>query len=444
MRESWVSISLPTVIIVTVVLLLKCNNSMEVYHHGHKVVRVTPKTKKQLGFSLSLRHQFTNKNLEFWRIPSRKGAVADISIAPRNIYDNITQQLLTQDVKFKVRKSQLESVIDEQDFKADRKSGTHAWFERCHTLEQIFSWLQKKATQCKGRCQLLSIGKSFQERRLYAMKVQTNRQAPKPLVFITCGIHAREWVSPATCMYLIEQLIADDSNDVALERIINKVDFLILPVFNPDGYIYTWEKDRMWRKNRGVNPNSDCVGTDLNRNWSFHWGETGASSDPCSPAYRGRAAMSEVEVQSVAKFLESQRDRLVGYLDIHSYGQMILFPWGYTRDPADDQKELIRVAKAMAKAIKTKGGYHTNYTFGQASRTVYIESGTTKDYVYGHLNVKYVFSLELRDLGKYGFILPSRLVEPTVKEAFEGIKAMVMNMKLKIDFRLMQNQSIYS
>lgn len=58
--------------------------------------------------------------------------------------------------------------------------------------------------------------------------------------------------------------------------------------------------------------------------------------------------------------------------------------------------------------------------------------------------MKYVFSLELRDLGKYGFILPSRLVEPTVKEAFEGIKAMVMNMKLKNDFRPMQNQSFYS
>ena len=28
----------------------------------------------------------------------------------------------------------------------------------------------------------------------------------------------------------------------------------------------------MWRKNRGVNPGSKCVGTDLNRNWSFHWG----------------------------------------------------------------------------------------------------------------------------------------------------------------------------
>ncbi|XP_015750727.1 PREDICTED: uncharacterized protein LOC107330674 [Acropora digitifera] len=137
MRESWVSISLPTVILVTVVLLLTCNNSMEVYHHGHKAVRVTPETKKQLGLLSSLRRQFTNKDLEFWRIPSRKGAVADVSIAPRNIYDNITQQLLTQDVKFTVRKSQLESVVDEQDVKADRKSGTHAWFGRCHTLEQV-------------------------------------------------------------------------------------------------------------------------------------------------------------------------------------------------------------------------------------------------------------------------------------------------------------------
>ena len=60
-----------------------------------------------------------------------------------------------------------------------------------------------------------------------------------------------------------------------------------------------------------------------------------------------------------------------------------------------------------------------------------IESGTTKDYVYGHLNVKYAFSMELRDIGKYGFMLPTQLIKPTAKEAFEGIKAMVLNMKFR-------------
>ena len=58
------------------------------------------------------------------------------------------------------------------------------------------------------------------------------------------------------------------------------------------------------------------------------------------------------------------------------------------------------------------------------------ESGTTKDYIYGHLNVKYTFSMELRDTGKYGFLLPPGLIEPTAKEAFEGIKALIENIKL--------------
>lgn len=215
-----------------------------------------------------------------------------------------------------------------------------------------------------------------------------------------------------------------------MREVLKKVDLVILPVFNVDGYVYTWEKDRMWRKNRSLNPGSKCVGTDLNRNWDFHWGETGASGHPCSPAYHGKAAMSEKEVQSVANFLESQRERLVGYLDVHSYSQMILFPWGYTKKHTIYHEEQKRVAKTMVQAIKTQGGYNTNYTFGQASHVIYIESGTTKDYAYGHLNVRYTFSIELRDTGKYGFLLPSRLIAPTAREVFEGIKAMIVNINL--------------
>ena len=60
-----------------------------------------------------------------------------------------------------------------------------------------------------------------------------------------------------------------------------------------------------------------------------------------------------------------------------------------------------------------------------------IESGTTKDYIYGHLHVRYTFSMELRDTGKHGFLLPRNLIEPTARETFEGIKAMILNMKLK-------------
>ena len=60
-----------------------------------------------------------------------------------------------------------------------------------------------------------------------------------------------------------------------------------------------------------------------------------------------------------------------------------------------------------------------------------LSSGTLHDYVYGSLRVKYAFAVELRDKGHYGFLLPASLIEPTARELFEGLKAMVLEMKLK-------------
>ena len=68
----------------------------------------------------------------------------------------------------------------------------------------------------------------------------------------------------------------------------DKLNFHILPIANPDGYIYTWSNQsnidiRLWRKNRNTSriddattyregySVADCVGVDLNRNFDFHW-----------------------------------------------------------------------------------------------------------------------------------------------------------------------------
>ena len=59
-----------------------------------------------------------------------------------------------------------------------------------------------------------------------------------------------------------------------------------LKVLNPDGYQYTWDNNRLWRKNRSQNEGSPCIGTDLNRNSDFAWGTEGASSNPCSDTFR--------------------------------------------------------------------------------------------------------------------------------------------------------------
>ena len=68
--------------------------------------------------------------------------------------------------------------------------------------------------------------------------------------------------------------------------------------------------DRMWRKTRRPNNESalNCVGTDANRNWGFHWNATdGASTDPCSKNFMGPHPFSEV-LHTCHPFLRKSSD----------------------------------------------------------------------------------------------------------------------------------------
>ena len=76
-------------------------------------------------------------------------------------------------------------------------------------------------------------------------------------------------------------------------------------------------------------------GTDANRNWDFYWGsEGGASTDSCSQTYQGPEPFSEVEARNVRDFVLRHNDTIKFYQTLHSYSQLILFPWGYTESPA--------------------------------------------------------------------------------------------------------------
>ena len=98
------------------------------------------------------------------------------------------------------------------------------------------------------------------------------------LIILSGGIHAREWISPATASFLMKELA---ENSRAHKSILNKYDIFIMPSMNPDGYEYSRNYDRMWRKTRSANRGSSCIGTDPNRNWGYNWGLKGASKNPC-------------------------------------------------------------------------------------------------------------------------------------------------------------------
>lgn len=119
------------------------------------------------------------------------------------------------------------------------------------------------------------------------------------------GIHAREWISPATVTYIINELVENQSNSETY----NDIDFYIVPVINPDGYEYTRKYQRLWRKNRSKG-NYYCPGVDLNRNWGYHWGGLGTSNENCREIYRGTGAFSEPETRSVSNFILSNKNNM--------------------------------------------------------------------------------------------------------------------------------------
>lgn len=202
----------------------------------------------------------------------------------------------------------------------------------------------------------------------------------------------------------------------------------MLPVSNPDGYEWTHTQDRMWRKTRsrsGTGWDLVCRGTDPNRNFGFHWNEAGASSHPCSDIYAGRQAFSEPETKAMSEYIMKIRDQAIAYISLHSYSQLILTPWGWTKDLPDAYPDQERVALSAATALNSM--YHTQYKIGSSTNVLYAAAGGSDDWAHGTAGIKYSYTIELRDTGDHGFVLPKEQIVETGDETFAAILDMAHN-----------------
>ncbi|OQV13966.1 putative Carboxypeptidase B2 [Hypsibius exemplaris] len=254
---------------------------------------------------------------------------------------------------------------------------------------------------------------------------------PKPVIFVDAGIHAREWITVSSALCLITHLVTYYRSDPFLQQF----HWVILPILNPDGYEYSWQKDRLWRKTRSLAVSnssftlrsnlSDCVGVDPNRNWGNHWGEKGVQRyNVCTEVYAGAFPFSEPEVAALSDLVEYYRERIALYVSLHAFSQVILSPFGHSSGKSPDYAHHTAVMKAGVDAIKTTSGY--NYNYGSIYDAMYAASGSSIDYIYSSLGVKNAYVIELRDTGKYGFVLPQKEILPTCKEAIAAILAMAL------------------
>lgn len=207
--------------------------------------------------------------------------------------------------------------------------------------------------------------------------------------------------------------------------------YFILEAHIRKGFLYTQSSDRLWRKNRQTTTGSTCLGHDINRNWPYQWSVTGgASTNPCAEDFKGAAAGDAPETKSLIAKLSSIKTAqgLKLYIDWHSYSQLFMTPYGYSCTAlATNNAEYQSLANGATDAIAAPFG--TQFTAGPICSTIYQATGNSVDYVADVAKADYSFTVELRDTGRNGFVLPAAQILPSGQEAFEGVKYLLQNIK---------------
>jgi murein tripeptide amidase MpaA len=261
---------------------------------------------------------------------------------------------------------------------------------------------------------------SVEGRPIHVLRLRAGDGGNRRGVLLVGGTHARELMNPDAILELAVDLFVSyaTGSDVVyggrtwtageIRLVLEALDLWMLPCGNPDGRDYVMTVDDLWRKNRRDNPGTSCDGVDLNRNLDVVWGitEGQTSCSPCSDVYCGPAAFSEPETRNIKHLLDTQR--IVGFVDVHSYSELVLHPWGHAPTQTNDltkrftglasgtcapinqagyqeyitPRDLLRfqtVGQRVVDAIAAvRGRQYTN----QPGVGLYPTTGTHSDYVY--------------------------------------------------------------
>lgn len=271
--------------------------------------------------------------------------------------------------------------------------------------------------------QKTSIGTSHEGRTIWMVKVSDNPNVSEnePQVMFDGLIHAREAITVEVAIYYLWYLLENYGTDPEVTYLLDNREIFIVPVFNPDGYEYNRQTNPngggMWRKNRRNNGGS--YGVDLNRNFGYMWGydNTGSSGTPSSETYRGPSAFSEPEPQSIRNFVNGQQIRT--HINMHSYSNVIIYPWGYINALTPDSSTYKEFASQMSS--------YNGYPYGNSTQTLGSPSnGTMRDWMYGDQTEKGKIFSYVFEIGSYSdnFWPPQYRILPLIQE---NIKPLLFN-----------------
>lgn len=378
---------------------------------GDRVVRVDVTSADQLRLLESL-------DLDIWSHEIGVGPI-DVHVSPDELSRiekaGLTYKMLNPDL-FRTRQDEIRAY---QDHVQRAARGLATPFDSYLPLADLITFINNLAAARPDLCEVIDIGNTIEGRDIWVLHITGAGAGPKPGVYYHGLIHAREWITAPVVLYLADYLVNNYDTDPCVKSLVDSTDFYLSPCVNPDGYNHTWTTYRLWRKNRRNNGGGN-YGVDLNRNFSFQWGDHGdggSSGSPSSETYRGVSPASEPETQAIQNFVTSHAN-IKAYMDYHSYSQLLMWPWGYTSALTPDNARFSAIGNTMQQLIQAV--HSTYYEPGPVYDTIYPANGVSIDFVYGSAG-RFPYTIELRDTGAFGFELPADQILPTCEENLPGI-----------------------
>ncbi|XP_026333346.1 zinc carboxypeptidase A 1-like isoform X3 [Hyposmocoma kahamanoa] len=301
-----------------------------------------------------------NGHYSFWTDRIQEYHEVKIMVKPDK-QKEFEDHLTSEGVKIKMVVDDVQKLVDAtlKRPKVNRLNNNYAW-EYYQTLDEINEWLENIVSEHSDIASIVNIGTTFEGRDIKGVKIDFMKRDKPVIGFLEGGIHSREWISPATMTWVINEFLTSSNPDI--RSMAENVVWYIFPVVNPDGYEYSF--------------------TNL-----------------------------------------QQEGTLIYYLAFHSFSQMVLIPYSHVEkgDVLEvpnygDLHEII--IKAMDKLTAR---HNTTYVVGTSKEILYETSGGSFDWARGVADIPIVYLYELRDLGAYGFLLPPEQIISNNEEVMDSL-----------------------
>lgn len=246
---------------------------------------------------------------------------------------------------------------------------------------------------------------TYENRPIYWLKISDNpdNDEPESEMLYTALHHAREPGSMQQLLFYMWYLLENYNTNNEIKNLIDNSEIYFIPVVNPDGYQYNCTQNPsgggMWRKNRRLNADGS-YGVDNNRNYSYHWGESGTSNVPSSDTYLGTAPFSEIENQAIKWFVEQHQFKIA--INNHTYSNLLLYPYGYLENVYTPDDALFQEISSVMVA--------ENHFNNIVSWQLYPAAGDSDDWMYAETSTHNKIFAMTPEIGNSFWIAESEII----------------------------------